>query len=461
MGRLFWKIFLWFWLAMFLMILGITLVMSRFLQTREGGYPMRPPAMVAASQVMAVAAVLEHGGESATRSLLEELSAISPVEVLVFDDQGRELLGRSVANPGVWQAESPMGAEPRLVPRERFSANSAQLVDSREGNRYRVQAEFPAVAFGLAASFKRNSRLLFSRLGMAALVSGLVCFWLAWYLAGPVRRLREATRRFSEGELDVRVTKAIGKRRDEIADLGRDFDHMAGRLQALISSQRQLLNDVSHELRSPLARLQVAVGLARKKAGERAARELDRIEREVERLDDLVGEVLALARLEVRNTEVLEDDVNIADLLSAIVDDAEFEAANRNRYVHFTTEISPILKANAELLHRAVENVVRNAVRYTAESTTVQVTLHVAEAREGWIDISVCDSGPGVPEKQLSTLFEPFVRTTGARDRGSGGYGLGLAIAKRAIGLHGGTVSATNRKDNGLCVEIALPLKPG
>lgn len=458
MGRLFWKIFLWFWLAMFLTIVGVVLGMALFLSTTEDAHLMSPLARVASTQAMAVAAVLEHGGESPTRLLLEEMAAISPIEILVIDDQGRELLGRSVPNSAVWQSANSMGAEAALVPRGPFNTISPRIVDSLEGNRYWIQESAPAASFRFGGPFKRNPRQLFSRLAIAGLVSGVFCFWLAWYLARPVRRLRMAVRRFSEGDLEVRVTEAIGRRRDEIADLGRDFDHMAGRVQALLSSQRQLLNDVSHELRSPLARLQVALGLARKKTGERAERELDRIEREADRLNDLVREILTLARLQAGEAESLKDHVNIADLLESIVDDAEFEAASRNRHVRFTSEISPTLRADGELLLRALENVVRNAVRYTAESTTVEVVLRASEEREGWIDISVCDFGPGVPGEQLSAMFEPFVRTADARERGSGSHGLGLAIAKHAIVLHGGTVSAINRKDTGLCVEIKLPL---
>ncbi|MEN8179564.1 MAG: ATP-binding protein [Pseudomonadota bacterium] len=442
MGRLFWKIFLWFWLAMILMIVGVTWGTARFLSTTENGHIMDPLTKVASFQVTAVAAVLEYGGESAARSLLEEIAATSPFEILIIDDQGQDIRGRSVQEAAL--------STPR--------SSTAQSVDSLEGNRFRVQVNSPIATRRFGGPFKRDPRQVLSRLALLGLVSSLFCLWLAWYLAKPIRRLREATRHLSEGDLEVRVTETIGKRRDEIADLGRDFDYMAGRLQALLLSQRQLLSDVSHELRSPLARLQVALGLARKKANESAERELDRIEREADHLDDLIGEILALAQLQAREIESLEDHIDIAQLIQSIVDDAEYEAASRNRHVHFTGDITPMLRADGELLLRALENVVRNAVRYTAKSTTVKVLLQAAEERDGWITITVCDFGPGVPEEQLSTMFEPFVRTTAARDRGRGGHGLGLAIAKRAISLHGGVVSATNRKDGGLCVGIELPL---
>jgi two-component system sensor histidine kinase CpxA len=307
--------------------------------------------------------------------------------------------------------------------------------------------------------FHRDPWLFSIRLGIAILLSGLVCFWLAWYLARPVRYLSEATHRLSGGELGVRVGKTMGRRRDEIADLGRDFDRMAERLQSLILTQKQLLSDVSHELRSPLARLQVALGLARKKIGKHAEKDLDRIEQEANRLDNLVGQVLTLARLEVLEPDVLEDYVDMTELLKTIIEAVEFEVVDSNRHVHLTSKTSCIVKANAELLRRALENIIHNAVHYTEEKTIVEVSIQDSIDQKGWIDISVCDHGTGIPEEKLPLLFEPFVRLSEARERSSGGYGLGLAIAERAIRMHGGFVSASNRDSGGLCVLVQLPLK--
>lgn len=463
MGRLFWKIFLWFWLTMILMTLGIAWGMAQFFQ-QERDSTERPLSKFAMFQVVAVTSVLEHGGESAAKVLLQEMADNSPLQILVIDVQGRELLGRSVSGVLATRRRGP-------VDRHDIPAPVAErTVTSSAGHHYRVMAMLPEMRralaplrhgapFGLLRPLHRAPRVFLIRFGIAVLVSGLVCFWLAWYLASPVRRLREANRRLSEGELDVRVGKAMGRRRDEIADLGQDFDHMAERLQALILTQKQLLSDVSHELRSPLARLQVALGLARKKIGQQAERELDRIEREADRLDELVGQVLTLARLEVLEPDVLEDYVDITGLLETIVEDAEFEAVNGNRHVQLSSESSWTLKANTELLCRALENIIRNAICYTAKDTQIDVNVKDSIEHKGWISISVCDRGIGIPEKKLPVLFEPFVRLSEARDRSSGGYGLGLAIAKRAIRLHGGQVSAYNRDGGGLCVVVQLPLK--
>jgi signal transduction histidine kinase len=251
----------------------------------------------------------------------------------------------------------------------------------------------------------------------------------------------------------------IGGQRDEIADLGRDFDYMAGRLQIIISRQKQLIQDISHELRSPLARLHVAMELTRIKVCGAADRELGRIEREVNRLESLVTQILTLARLEDNKSEILDEHIDIAELLLRIVNDADYEAVKRDCHVHLNCKVRPILNANGELLLRALENIIRNAVNYTADSTSVTVLMQESEKHKEWLEISVCDHGLGVSEGQLASLFEPFVRIAKSRDRDSGGYGLGLSIAKRAIQLHGGHVSAHNREAIGLCVKVFLPLQ--
>ncbi len=465
MGRLFWKIFLWFWLTMILMTFAIAWGMAQFFQ-QERALSDRPLARFALLQVEAVAAVLEYSGESAAKVLLREIADNSRLKIFVIDGRGGELLGRTVIEESfntIRQRRGQAGgADLSVSPTDR-------TVISPAGKYYQVMAQLPdrhkahmplrGAPFGLMRPFHHDPWLFSIRLGIAVLLSGLVCFWLAWYLASPVRRLREANRRLSEGELGVRVGKAMGRRRDEIADLGRDFDRMAEHIQTLILTQKQLLSDVSHELRSPLARLQVALGLARKKIGKNAERDLDRIELEANRLDDLVGHVLTLARLEVLEPDVLEDYVDITELLKSIIEAVEFEATDSNRHVHLIGETSCIVEANAELLRRALENIIRNAVHHTVEKTIVEVNIQDSVDQKGQINISVCDHGIGIPEEKLSVLFEPFVRLSEARERSSGGYGLGLAIAERAIRLHGGHVSANNRDGGGLCVLVQLPLR--
>jgi two-component system sensor histidine kinase CpxA len=249
-------------------------------------------------------------------------------------------------------------------------------------------------------------------------------------------------------------------RRDEVAGLMRDFDAMAERIETLLKAQSRLLNDISHELRSPLARLNVALGLARQRANPESADMLDRIELEAARLNELIGRILTLARLEDGEQIVPQTPVPLNEIVENVVEDAEFEAQARHCHVVATVPDGKWeVRGNASLLHSAVENVVRNAIRYTQEGTSVDVELR-REQRAGSSDavLRVSDSGPGVPPDALEKMFEPFYRIDDARGRLTGGVGLGLAITERAVRFHGGKVAAFNRAGTGLMVEIRLPL---
>ena len=296
------------------------------------------------------------------------------------------------------------------------------------------------------------------RLGAVFLVTGLISYFLARSLSAPVRMLRDATQQLASGDLSVRVGPYLGNRRDETAELGRDFDRMAERIGELLSSQRRLLRDISHELRSPLARLNVAIGLARRKAGAEAQGSLDRMEREAERLNNLIGELLTLALLESDARGIERVPVDLQHLVREIVEDADFEARVANRRVRVAQDELVVVAGVYKLLRRAIENVVRNAARFTAESTDVEVRLSRSEGPSGpSARISVRDGGPGVPEESLEKLFEPFYRVADARDRSSGGTGIGLAITHRAVKLHGGTVRASNIPGGGMEVVFELP----
>jgi two-component system sensor histidine kinase CpxA len=261
---------------------------------------------------------------------------------------------------------------------------------------------------------------------------------------------------FAEGNLDARVSPELTKRRDELAELGREFDHMAERIAALISSQKRLLADISHELRSPLARLSVALELARKNSSSKAVPALDRIDQEAERVNKLVGQLLALTRLESGAERVPPETVALEELVQLVIDDAAFEARPLNKEVRAVHMEKCRVQGSSELLHSAIENVVRNAVRHTEPGTTVEVSL---EWRMETAILTVRDHGSGVPEPELQHIFEPFYRVSEARERSSGGVGLGLSIAERTAKLHGGSIRAENTTD-GLLVTIELPLAP-
>lgn len=445
MGRLFWKIFLWFWLTILLIAASVFIGTSLYLQDENDDErrKWRPHF-----RLQAVSQVLQFSGEDAARNMLQRIkNRRGGTLVYIYNDSNEEILGRSV--------------DKRL-----FKQRDLRIIISPSGEKFQVFSNPPSGLEHrrrppppLERIFERFIKQVgFLWLGIALALSSFVCFWLAWYLTSPIRKLQFAAKQISQGRLDTRVSKKIGNRRDEIADLGQDFDVMAEQLQKLINNQKQLLSDVSHELRSPLARLQVAVGLARKKGGKETEADLLRIEQESERLDDLVGQSLTLSRLDAGADYPMNDYIDVGALLEKIINDCDFEAKGQHKHVLLEYQQSWTIKANGELLRRALENVIRNAIHYTVENSSVEVTLVQNTNDIEELIISVCDQGTGVPEDKLTHLFDPFVRLSSARDRDSGGYGLGLAIAKRAINFHQGEIKASNRRRRGLCVEIILPI---
>jgi two-component system sensor histidine kinase CpxA len=288
--------------------------------------------------------------------------------------------------------------------------------------------------------------------GCAFLISGGVCYLLTRSVTGPVLGLRTAARRLAEGELTARATNTA-PRRGEIGELVRDFNFMAGRVEALVTSQRQLISDISHELRSPLARVNAAVGVARQRLGQDAA--FDRIERDTERLNDIIGRLLTVARLDTAAASTQKQSIDVMAVIAEIVADVQWEAVEHGCRIDVGGSDRCQLEGDPDLMRSAIEDVIRNAIRYTAPGTTVDVRLECRGpgTSEG-ATVRVADRGPGVPEEELSNMFRPFHRVAGARDRQSGGVGLGLAIAERVARAHGGRVEARNRQGGGL--EIVL-----
>jgi len=484
MRSLYIKIFLWFWLAMVLLV-GVTLWATHQMAGLTGAEPpqMRRAAFRTLRQLRDVSAAVSQGDVRGAKRYLARRHGGDPPRVFVLDSEGRDVLGRPL--PPWIDGTRADGADPRDLG---GNAVISETAVSPEGKRFRLIAllgprspragrgEFqrPQGAKGAAAtpplrrsrpppSFARYilggpPEIQWTRLVVAVLVSGLVCYLLARYLIGPLGRLSGATQRLSEGDLTARVGESVSQRSDEFGALGRDFDAMAERLEGLVTSQQQLLRDVSHELRSPLARLQVALGLARKRIAGEASVELDRIELETERLDSLIGQILTLTRLERQLVGERSDVVDFAELVTDVVEDARYEAQATNRSVKLRAEARCRVNGRPELLHSAVENVVRNAVFYTGEGTTVEVSMSDDGAESEWVTVSVRDHGPGVPEAALKDLFEPFYRVEDGRRRDNGGFGIGLAIAERTIRSHGGSMRAENHADGGLVVTLRLPV---
>lgn len=451
MHRLFWKIFLSFWAALILFGAATMIAASHFLDRQREQQELTSPYERFRSYAVDGQRIAEDNGIDGLKTWLRALDRSEVVPLLVIDRAGHDLLGRLVPE----RILEHLAREADRPPPPPGTETHRLLIVLPDRTEYRLIPDFQAVSLGRVL---RRPRVIALPVIVAAIVSGLVCLILARYLTAPLGRLRRATEVYAAGNLSERVAPTLGSRQDEIVDLARAFDRMAQRLQELMTSQRQLLSDVSHELRSPLARLQVALGLARQRADGRATSEFDRIERETERLNDLIGQLLSLARLEAGVAQTEREPVDVAELLATVAADADFEARANQRRVEITKTVSAVIQGHTELLHSALENIVRNAVRYTALGTAVTLSLDYKKNRPDNLVLSVHDYGPGVPVEMLPRMFEPFVRIDNARDRASGGYGLGLAIAQKAIHLHGGTISAQNEPDGGLSVIISLPI---
>jgi len=285
-----------------------------------------------------------------------------------------------------------------------------------------------------------------------SVAGGIFCYFISRHLTKPLDKLGEAAANIAEGRLDTRADPSLTNRRDEIADLARNFDRMAERIEALITGQRRLLGDVSHELRSPLSRLIVALSLVKQGPAEEAAENLERIGLEARRLDTLIGQLLALTRIESGVDRGSPAPFDLTNLVQEVANDGDFEARARNRSVVIEQAGACTVNGFEEVLRSAVENVVRNAIRHTAEATAVEISLEIGNSRAL---LRVRDYGPGVPESMLSEIFLPFRRANG----NSEGAGLGLAIAERAVTVHRGKIRAMNAPKGGLIVEIDLPLE--
>jgi len=451
MKSLFLRIFLSFWMAQALFVV-LAILVTLALRPRGSSWE----ALRATALNEAVSAY-EEGGPQKAREYLDGLLATQHVRAYLFNEQGEEVSHRGAPDWAVRVLNSG-SANPRdgfIIPAPKVLKESRASSDGQH-------------RFTLVMGLPPGPRVFLGPRGMpipgliiGVITSGLVCYFLAWYLTMPIVRLRAATRQLAAGDLTARSGAPASKRRDEIAGLMRDFDAMAERLELLVKAQSRLLNDISHELRSPLARLNVALGLARQRAGVESADMLDRIELEASRLNELIGRLLTLARLEDGEQGVPQTPVSLGELVANVAEDAEFEAQERHCHVHTVIpEGDWGVRGNDSLLHSAVENVVRNAIRYTQEGTSVQIALASEQPRGGGREavLRVSDSGPGVPADALGKLFEPFYRLDDARGRLTGGVGLGLAITERAVRFHGGKVSASNRAEGGLMVEIRLPL---
>ncbi|HLY53812.1 MAG TPA: ATP-binding protein [Steroidobacteraceae bacterium] len=455
MHSLYWRIFLAFWLALALILVGtVTVAVNATAHRTERPWVQR-------GQLYAQAArAFETGGPEALRNWLQALPGEPFSRTFVVDPSGKELLGRPLppylsGAPGSDASRraanvgpiAPVGGALVLVGADGATWHVV-VGPVRETPRLFGELELPGVPLAIVA--------------IALIVSAALCFVLARQLAAPVDRLRLATRLMAEGDLNVRILPALKERQDDLGLLAADLDTMAQRLRHQLESKQQLLRDVSHELRSPLTRLQLALSLAEREKGD-VDRHLTRIALEADRLEQLIARTLQLVRLE-RPAATLESvPLDLGELLRTIAADVAIEADAQGCLVNVHSDSGLALRGDPELLRSAFENVIRNAVRYSPSGALISINARRMSGDAGERDaaeIIVRDHGPGVPDKDLQLIFEPFYRVEAARDhRTGGGEGLGLAIAARAVSLHGGAIEARNAQGGGLAVSISLPLE--
>ena len=429
------KIFLSFWLIFAVLIASFALLPNEGTDIRFRDHLHHHGAIAAP--------LLETGGLESCEAFAAAAADRSGLLFVVADRARQPLCPRSLAGA------APLQDLLRQRGNDLDRGGAVVAIDSPGAARFAAGVPLPRFAAQLSVP-----PFPYRGVAFAIVISGLVCFVVARYLARPLQLVRDTSYQLAAGNLQARAGPTVGHRRDEIGELVRDFDAMATRIEALVQAQNQLMADISHELRSPLARLNVALELARRKSAADLGPDLDRIELEAERMNDLIGRVLALARAE-NNQGATRAPLALAEIVARVTADAEYEAQRQRKSVALDLLAAPTVNGEPQLLISAFDNVLRNAIRYTPEGSVVDVTLDRTQTHAV---LTVRDRGPGVPNAELERMFASFQRIGPAREAETGGVGLGLAIARRTIGVHNGTIEAENAPDGGLRVTIRLPL---
>lgn len=449
--NLFLKIFLWFLAAIALMVC-VVVFLNWTVQTEPVVSRWRISVRNQTTIYAETAAqIYSREGEQGLSEFLERVRKLETIsEVDLVGENGRAWLSEGV-NADSYRdlMNRALVSDQVEIENSSDTALSSKRIVMPSGERFVliVRWERPRMT-----PFFGDSPLRYLRYAGLLFTALLLCWVLAKYLSSPIGKLRRATQKLADGDLSARVAEKVGRRRDELASLAKDFDLMAERIESLITSQQRLSRDVSHELRSPLARMNVALEIAKQKMNGEAAPQLARIEAESQRLNDMISRLLTLSKLETGSKDFERRELNLRSLVEQVAADADFEASAKGKSVNVVTAAECRISGSETLIRSAVDNVLRNAVRYTAEGTSVEVALSNGD---GKAKLTVLDHGGGVPDAELENLFRPFYRVGEARDRGSGGTGLGLAIAEQAILAHNGTIRAANTED-GLRVEMIL-----
>ncbi|ELX13512.1 putative two-component sensor histidine kinase [Janthinobacterium sp. HH01] len=439
MSKLFWKYLLVFWLAVCAVIVAVDGI-SSLLRWIDQVPTLDSETSALRARVATLATLARTADEDAMRAQLRawrQDGAESAIRVI--DERGHELLDRPLSADDLRFARQP----------DRNDAPYSQWVGAPGGPRYAVF--IPEHVAG-RLMYRTRIQIAWKHQLFAALLVGTgFSAFLAWYWAAPLRSLQWALHNVAQGHLDTRVAPRLGGRRDEISRLGAEFDSMAQRIELLVNAQQRLLHDVSHELRSPLARLEATIEVMLLRHGDLLQHDTQRVTHEIRRLNGLVDELLLLARLENGIGALRLGAVDVMELVVAIADDAQFEARAKGRDLHLDFQGSFVAEVDAELLYRAFENVIRNGVKYTAHGTALDVR---AAASDDALCIVVADRGPGLSDDELASIFEPFRRFE--TNPGIGGFGLGLAIAKHAMEAHRGSIAVARNRDAGLTFTLTL-----
>ena len=460
MHSLYWRIFRSFWLAIVLILVGTVIVaVSAAIQRRDEEPWVQRGELFAQADV-----AFENGGADGLRDWLDDITDNPTFKrTYVVGPNGKDMLNRPLPH----YILAPLVGRTRLGKKTVRSGaiapvGGALVLVSPDGSTYHVIVG-PLHEHPLLFGELQLPAVAAATLAIALAVSTVICFFLTRRLVGPIDRLRRATQQMSAGNLSVRLLPNLKGRQDDLALLAADFDTMAERVQSLLESKQQLLRDVSHELRSPLTRLQLALSLARRQDGG-VERQLTRIAAEADRLEHLIARILKLVRLERPGSAFQGVPLDVGKLLETITEDVAIEADARGCTVTLSADAGLQVAGDPELLRSAFENVIRNAVRYSASGSAVEVRGSRGAPSKGGlaaageqVEVTVRDHGPGVPEKDLKLIFEAFYRVDAARDRAVGGDGLGLAIAARAIAVHAGSIEAHNAEGGGLEVAMLLP----
>jgi two-component system sensor histidine kinase CpxA len=445
MRKLYWKIFISFWIVTTAVIIATTYITG--LITHQSSIPISEKVFIS-SYANAAVATYESGRSKALLSWLNHIERSKSMTIYLLSSTG-----------GIYTT-GPVPPEVKRLSTQYLAGKLPDTIFQRD--KYIVSHEILTlsqrtyrVAAYLHTPISHLTLIPWADIGFVILfviaLSGTLCYFLSLYLTKPIRNLQEAARSIAHGKLKTRVGSRI-KRHDEIAELGQDFDSMAEHIEHLIISKERLLQDISHELRSPLARLRVATAIARNNHQEST---YDRMELEIERLDELIGDIMTLAKMQTSKVILNKKPFSLKSVIQEIVDDANFEFSRAKVQLHEITD-DLIVNADEKLIHHALENIIRNALKYTDSDTTVSVFVTM---NNDTIGVEVLDQGPGVPKEYLDKIFDPFLRVDSSRTASTGGYGLGLAIAKKAIKIHGGHIVAKNHKPNGLKVSVTIPMQ--